>query len=225
VRSVTLLTLVATAVLALLLPLLFGELMLAGLSKLHLSSGAAAAIFIAIVAGGMVNIPVKRVRRDTPNLFLPLGAFGMWNAGPRWSRARPETVIAVNLGGCVIPGALAVYEALYLAAVDPKALTAMVLCCVGTTLLCYAVARPRPGVGIVMPGLLPALTAAALALFLAPGEASPVAFIAGVAGPLIGADLLHLRDIQTIAVGVASIGGAGTFDGIVLSGIVAAYLA
>jgi len=41
---------------------------------------------------------------------------------------------------------------------------------------------------------------------------------------LIGADLRHLhpRDISKL---IASIGGAGTFDGIVLSGIVAAYLA
>jgi len=44
-------------------------------------------------------------------------------------------------------------------------------------------------------------------------------------GPLIGADLLHLRDIKTLATGVASIGEDGTFDGILLSGIVAAYLA
>ena len=51
------------------------------------------------------------------------------------------------------------------------------------------------------------------------------AFIAGVLGPLIGADLLHLRDIRTIATGMLSIGGAGTFDGIVLSGIFAAVLA
>jgi uncharacterized membrane protein len=49
--------------------------------------------------------------------------------------------------------------------------------------------------------------------------------VAGVAGPLIGADILHLKDIQKNAVGIASIGGAGTFDGIILSGIVAAYLA
>ena len=42
---------------------------------------------------------------------------------------------------------------------------------------------------------------------------------------LIGADLLHLKQIEESATGVASIGGAGTFDGIVLSGIVAAYLA
>jgi uncharacterized membrane protein len=77
----------------------------------------------------------------------------------------------------------------------------------------------------MMPGLVPALIAAVLALLLAPDQAAPVAFVAGVAGPLIGADLLHLKDIEKSAVGIASIGGAGTFDGIVLSGIVAAYLA
>jgi uncharacterized membrane protein len=64
-----------------------------------------------------------------------------------------------------------------------------------------------------------------VALILAPEQAAPVAFVAGVTGPLVGADLLHLKDIQRHAVGMASIGGAGTFDGIVLSGIVAAYLA
>jgi len=40
-----------------------------------------------------------------------------------------------------------------------------------------------------------------------------------------GADLLYLREIKHSAVGMTSIGGAGTFDRIVLSGIVAAYLA
>jgi uncharacterized membrane protein len=64
-----------------------------------------------------------------------------------------------------------------------------------------------------------------LALRFAASDAAPVAYIARVAGPLIGADLLHLREIEQSAVGTASIGGAGTFDGIVLSGIFAAYLA
>jgi len=36
---------------------------------------------------------------------------------------------------------------------------------------------------------------------------------------------MHLKDIEASEIGVVSIGGAGTFDGIVLSGIVAAYLA
>jgi uncharacterized membrane protein len=62
-------------------------------------------------------------------------------------------------------------------------------------------------------------------MLLAPDIAPPVAFVVGVTGPLVGADLLHLRDIHLTETGVVSIGGAGTFDGIVLSGVVAAYLA
>jgi uncharacterized membrane protein len=76
-----------------------------------------------------------------------------------------------------------------------------------------------------MPGLVLPLVSAAAAPLLAPSEAPPVAFVAGVAGSLIGADLLHLADVRRIGTGMASIGGAGTFDGIVLSGIIAAYLA
>jgi len=86
-------------------------------------------------------------------------------------------------------------------------------------------AQPIEGIGIALPGLFPPLIAALSALLFAPDHAPPVAFVAGVLGPLIGADLLHIRDISNVATGIASIGGAGTFDGIVLSGIVAAYLA
>lgn len=82
-----------------------------------------------------------------------------------------------------------------------------------------------PRLGIAMPALVPALVAAASALLLVPELAPPVAFTAGVLGPLLGADLLHLDDVKELATGMASIGGAGTFDGIVLSGLVATLLA
>jgi uncharacterized membrane protein len=91
--------------------------------------------------------------------------------------------------------------------------------------VCYFLARPVQGVGVLLPGLVPAAVAAILALIFAPSEAAPVAYVAAVAGPLIGADLLHLNEIEQSAVGMASIVGAGTFDGIILSDIVAAYLA
>jgi uncharacterized membrane protein len=84
------------------------------------------------------------------------------------------------------------------------------------------------GIGIVMPGVVSPIIAAGTALLLAPDAAAPVAFaigVIGVIGPLVGADLMHLKDIEANEIGVVSIGGAGTFDGIVLSGIVAAYLA
>jgi uncharacterized membrane protein len=67
--------------------------------------------------------------------------------------------------------------------------------------------------------------AATSALLLAPEHATPVAFAAGTFGPLVGADLRHLGEIEQLETGMVSIGGAGTFDGIILSGIVALYLA
>ena len=79
--------------------------------------------------------------------------------------------------------------------------------------------------GIAIPALIPALAAALLALFFVPDQAPAVAFTAGVLGPLVGADLLHLNEIKNMGTPIASIGGAGTFDGIVLSGIVATLLA
>jgi uncharacterized membrane protein len=75
-----------------------------------------------------------------------------------------------------------------------------------------------------MPGLIPPLVAAASALLLAPAYATPVAFVAGTTGPLVGADLLHIRQMDQMDAGMLSIGGAGTLDGILLSGIVALYL-
>jgi uncharacterized membrane protein len=42
---------------------------------------------------------------------------------------------------------------------------------------------------------------------------------------LIGADLLRIRDIRRMGTPLAAIGGAGTFDGIFITGIVAVLLA
>jgi len=54
---------------------------------------------------------------------------------------------------------------------------------------------------------------------------SPLAYIAGSLGTLIGADLTNLDKVRGLGAPVASIGGAGTFDGIFLTGILAVLLA
>ena len=56
-------------------------------------------------------------------------------------------------------------------------------------------------------------------------RAAPLAYIAGSLGTLIGADLLNLGKVRGLGAPVASIGGAGTFDGVFLVGIVAVLLA
>jgi uncharacterized membrane protein len=217
-----LLSLFAFLVLLLLLPILFSELMATSLVKLHLSPEAALLLMMAIIVGGLVNIPVKRIAHERVVPLHPLAVFGL---GGLWPEMRRETIIALNFGGCVVPTGLALYELLQLAVQSARALWAVLVASIVNIAVCYFLARPVQGVGILLPGLVPAAVAAVLALIFAPSGAAPVAYVAGVAGPLIGADLLHLKEIEQSAVGMASIGGAGTFDGIVLSGIVAAYLA
>ena len=207
-----------------LLPLAFGELMVGGLAKLHLTPSAAVVLVIAIFMGGFINIPVKRLIRCEQVSVHPLAVFGLWDVWPQLQRIRRQTVIAVNVGGCLIPTGLAVYELVHLVASGMQTLSALAIACTINCVACYLMARPVAGVGIMLPGLVPPLISATLAIVLAPHEAAAVAFVAGVTGPLVGADLLHLKDIQSSGVGMTSIGGAGTFDGIVLSGVIAAYL-
>jgi uncharacterized membrane protein len=206
-------------------PLLFGRLMLASLDKLHLSPGIALTLVIAMFVGGLINIPITRIHRSKNIPTNPLAVYGLAEFWPQMERHGPETIIAVNVGGCLIPVGLSLYEIAYLAAFDAQALIVGTGGCLVNIAVCYFAAQPVKGIGITMPALLSPVVAAALALLLAPEAAPPLAFVIGVLGPLIGADLLHLGQIEATETGVASIGGAGTFDGIVLSGIIAAYLA
>jgi uncharacterized membrane protein len=207
------------------LPFVFGQLFSVALIKLKLDPTTALLIVIGIFMGSPINIPVKRIPRTESMPADPLALFGLAGRWPSTMRVRRDTVIAVNVGGCLIPVTLAAYESFHLMAAGWQPLSGLLLAIFINTVMCYRMAQPIEGIGIAMPGLLPPLIAAMSALLLVPDQAPPVAFVAGVLGPLIGADLLHLRDVSKISTGIASIGGAGTFDGIVLSGIVAAYLA
>jgi uncharacterized membrane protein len=89
----------------------------------------------------------------------------------------------------------------------------------------YFFSRPVQGIGIAMPVLLAPLVTVVTALILAPENSAPLAFSSGVLGVLLGADILHLREIRRMGVRIASIGGAGTFDGVFLTGIIAVLLA
>jgi len=80
-------------------------------------------------------------------------------------------------------------------------------------------------IGIGMPVFIAPVVAVITAVLLEPANAAPLAFSSGVLGVLLGADILHLADIRAMGVRVASIGGAGTFDGIFLTGIIAVLLA
>jgi uncharacterized membrane protein len=131
------------------------------------------------------------------------------------------TLIAVNVGGCIIPSLFSVY----LLAHNPLPLGDVALAIGVVTLVCNRLSRPVPRMGIAMPMLVAPFTAALTALLINPVHAAPLAYVSGTLGVLIGADLLRLGDIRKLGAPHASIGGAGTFDGIFITGIVAVLLA
>jgi uncharacterized membrane protein len=177
------------------------------------------ALLLLSLLGSYVNIPVAELPPERVLSGQEIGFFGMRYVIPV-VREWPGTVIAVNLGGAVIPTLLSVYlvmkNAMYL-----KSLVG-VLIVVG---IAHWLARPVAGVGIALPTLVPPLAAAGAAMLLSRVSAPSLAYVSGSLGTLIGADLLNLGKIQGLGAPVASIGGAGTFDGIFLTGILAVLLA
>jgi uncharacterized membrane protein len=188
-------------------------------AKLGFSPNVALLLFAAIVLGSTINIPLyERVSRVTVVSDLAdLWISHFWGIPLR--KLEQKTVVALNVGGGLIPTLLAIYEFTRSNPLMILAVSAIV------TLVSYFSVQIVPGIGIQMNSLVAPLTAAMVSLLVTGGVgAAPIAFAGGVLGTLIGADLLHLREIESMTPGVLSIGGAGVFDGIALCGLFALLL-
>jgi uncharacterized membrane protein len=186
--------------------------------KLDLSSDSAYLLFITILGGSMINLPLFSMKSDPPNLAeIPPQLQDLYRRMPYTGK----TIVMANVGGCVVPVAFC----LYLLAHHPLNIFRVALAVAAVTVLSFKTSRRVPGIGMGMPILLAPLLAALVSVALDPDNAAPMAFISGTLGVLIGADLLHLKDISKMGTPFASIGGAGSFDGIFITGIVAVLLA
>jgi uncharacterized membrane protein len=187
--------------------------------KLGIDRRYISALLMLSLLGSWVNIPIAELPAEPMVANREVVFFGMRYIIPsvvEW----PRTILAVNLGGAVIPALLSAYLVMKHALYGPALIGVAVV-----AVIVYQLARPVPGVGIAVPTFVPPLAAAAVALPLARGSAPALAYIAGSMGTLIGGDLLNLSKIQGLGAPVASIGGAGTFDGVFLTGIIAVLLA
>jgi len=186
-----------------------------GFEKLGFSPEATILILLAILIGSSINIPLGRqklVQVETPTFF---GLF-------RQPRIKAQGV-AINFGGAVIPVLISLYF-LYLGWRQGFSLGPVLIAIILMIIIAKFLARIIPGRGITLPFFIPPLFAVLFALILSPSFAAPTAFISGVLGTLIGADILNLKKVQKYG-GFISIGGAGVFDGIFLVGMVSALLA
>jgi uncharacterized membrane protein len=187
--------------------------------RLGLSAGAALLLLFGSLIGSYFNIPVAELPARAVMSGREIEFFGMHYVVPVVVRS-PSTIIAVNIGGAVIPIVMSLYLLIHHALWVRGAVATAVV-----TVICYYLSQPVPGIGIAVPVFVPALASAVTAIILSREHAAPLAYVAGSLGTLIGADLLNLGSIRGLGAPVASIGGAGTFDGIFLTGIVSVLIA
>jgi uncharacterized membrane protein len=188
-------------------------------SALGLHPLAVMLVLFASLLGSYINLPLVRLpeqRVVSREVVEIMGVPFLAPVAVDW----PGTVLAINVGGALIPIMLSFYlftrYRLGLMALIAVAIVAFFV---------HQLARPIPGVGIEVPTFAPPLLAAFVALVLSRQFAAPLAYIGGSIGVLVGADLLNLGSLQSLGAPVASIGGAGTFDGVFLTGVIAVLLA
>jgi len=177
-----------------------------------------ALLFLSLL-GSYLNIPVYQLPPETLQQGGQVTFFGVRHVIP-FVTDWPATIIAVNLGGAVIPAVLSGYLL-----VKNRLFYRGLLSIVIVAAIVHHVAHPVHGMGIAEPIFVPPLAAASVALLISRGSAPALAYISGSLGTLIGADLLNLKNLQGLGAPVVSIGGAGTFDGIFMTGILAVLLA
>ncbi len=187
--------------------------------KMGISRRYVMTILLLTFFGSYVNVPVAELPPETVISNRMVSFFGIPYVVPHVERW-PGTVIALNLGGAIIPTILSIYLMIKKRQYG-RTLSAVAVVAVVVHMLAY----PVRGVGIAVPWLVPPIVAATAAWLLARRSAPSVAYIAGSLGTLIGADLLNLNKVAGLGAPIASIGGAGTFDGIFLTGILAVLLA
>jgi uncharacterized membrane protein len=188
-------------------------------TRLGIAPGTAMLLLFASLLGSYVNIPIWHLPEETVVVGREVDFFGMEYIVPTevdW----PGTIIAINLGGAVIP----ILLSFYLLA-NNRIWIPSVIATVVVSAVCYSVSRLVPGAGITIPVFIPPIVACAAACLIAWRQAPAVAYVSGSLGTLIGADLMNLGSISGLGTPVASIGGAGTFDGVFVTGIFAVLLA
>lgn len=190
--------------------------------KIGISRRAAMVILFLSLAGSYINIPIAEfpARQEIVEQQVAVDRWGFRYMIPPQIKEWPGTVLAINVGGAIIPALLSIYlmvkNEVYIESAIGVGAVALVV---------YMLAEPIPQMGIAVPIFLPPVISALVGILLSRIYAAPLAYISGCVGTLVGADLLNLGELSRLGASIASIGGAGTFDGVFLTGILAVVLA
>ncbi|MDD2699741.1 MAG: DUF1614 domain-containing protein [Sideroxydans sp.] len=188
--------------------------------KLGLSADSAYLLLITTLVGSLLNLPLFSIKSDiegTPRIPPMLARMMFIKLPPVTDRI----LVTINVGGAVVPLAFSFYLFVH----SPLSLVQIALAVAVVSFVVYRISGPIPGIGIGMPTLIAPLAAVIIATLLDPLQRASLAYIGGTLGVLVGADLLRLGDVRKLGTPVVSIGGAGTFDGVYITGMLAVLLA
>jgi len=213
--------------LAFVVSLLFLDVLRTAFTRIGFTWEDAFVLLLVSLIGSGINIPLTTLESETPIVRDSyVRVFGVTYRIPVSETIHTDTVLAINFGGAIIP----IMVSAYLLIQFPGAILYSAVGVIFVALIANRTARVVRGVGIVIPTLIPPLSAALAAMALVSifsvggNFVFIIAYIGGTMGSLLGADILNLGKIKDVGAPVASIGGAGTFDGVFLSGIIAVLL-
>jgi|YelNatPaOPRAMG01_1025707.scaffolds.fasta_scaffold114319_1 uncharacterized membrane protein len=187
--------------------------------RLGLSHRVVSILMLAMIFGSYINLPITEIPAQRIIEDQIVRFWGIPYVVPRVVY-RDRTVIAINLGGALIPLLVCMYL-LWRSRIPGK----IALATAAVSVVVYRYSQAVPGVGIAVPTLLPGILAAILASLIDRQRSPVIAYVAGTLGCLLGADIFNLPIVADLRAPIASIGGAGTFDGVFVSGLIAVLLA
>ena len=142
---------------------LFLDLARTAFTKIGFSWSQALFVLLASLLGSSINIPVTNLECSTPMVRERyVRAFGMSYRVPVVDVVSCQTLLAINVGGAVIPSLISmalIYR-------FPESLSYALVGIAFVAVMTNRVARPVKGLGIVTPALLPPLSAALAAILL-----------------------------------------------------------
>ena len=188
-------------------------------ARLGIDRGWAEVLLLLTVLGAWANVPVAHFPGEAERTDKTVSYFGVQYRVPAIVR-RGEMVVAVNVGGALVPAGLAAFLIVN-AGLGLRALVAVAVVAV----VVNRFAKPLPGVGVVVHTLIPPILAVAAAEIIGGRSIAALAYVGGTLGTLVGADLVNLPRVRRWGAPLVSIGGAGTFDGIFVTGVIAVLLA
>lgn len=206
------------AILLILLPLVLSE----AFRLLGFSLRTTLILFFLTLFGSLINIPLHTIRtKEKVKVTKIHSIFDLVYKRPDEEYRIKKTTVAINFGGAVVP----LFICVFLLIIHPALWLQYLFGIMVVTFLSYIIARPVPGVGITLPMFVPPIIAASVAILLPGDPSTAIAYVSGVIGVLLGGDIFNLSQLSNYESRFLSIGGAGTFDGIFLTGIMAVLLA